>query len=60
MLYRKGNRSPAWHFCQNCNGWPRNDYEEQTIEPDKNLLCTECTRKLTCLQCEVVPEPGIS
>jgi hypothetical protein len=60
MLYRKGYRSRDWHFCQNCAGWPRDDYEERTIEPDKDLLCTECTRSLTGLKCEVVPEQGIS
>jgi hypothetical protein len=60
MLYRKGNRGPDWHFCQNCTGWPGDDYEERTIEPDQSLLCTECTRRLTGLRCEVVPEQGIS
>ena len=60
MLYRKSDRSRDWHFCQNCDGWPRDDYEERTIEPDKSLLCTECTQRLTGLKCEVVPEQGIS
>ena len=36
------------------------NYEEETHEPPKDLICTECTRKLTDLQCEPGPEEGVS
>jgi hypothetical protein len=60
MLFRHGHASPTWHFCQNCSAWPGQDYEEETREPPQDLLCTECTRRLVELQCEAVPEEGVS
>jgi hypothetical protein len=59
MLFRRSRGGPTWHFCQNCAGWPEQDYEEETIEPDTGL-CTECTRRLTDLKCETGPEEGVS
>jgi hypothetical protein len=60
MLFRHSHASPTWHFCQNCSGWPEQDYEEETREPPQDLLCTECTQRLIELQCEAGPEEGIS
>jgi hypothetical protein len=60
MLFRHSHATSLWHFCQNCSAWPEKDFAEETIEPPKNLLCTECTRRLTDLQCEAGAEEGIS
>lgn len=60
MLFRQSSAGPAWHFCRNCSGWPSDNYEEETKEPPRDLICTECTRKLTDLQCEPGPEEGVS
>lgn len=60
MIYRRANRHPAWHFCQNCPGWPKQDYREQTIEPPREFLCPDCAERQEAMRCEVLPEPGIS
>ena len=60
MLYRRSNGDSTWHFCQNCAHWPQQNCCEQTIEPPKELLCAHCVRRTQELQCDVVPEPGIS
>jgi hypothetical protein len=60
MIYRRHTEIPIWHFCQNCSAWPRHDYQDQTIEPQREHLCAECSAKTEQLECEVVPEPGIS
>jgi len=61
MLFRRhSNGNAIWHFCQNCSGWPERDYKEETKEPPMGLLCSECTRRLTDLQCEAGPEEGAS
>jgi hypothetical protein len=59
MLFRRSRGGPTWHFCQNCSGWPEENYDEDTQEP-KNGLCSECTRRLTDLKCETGPEEGVS
>jgi hypothetical protein len=63
MLFRQsrqGTGRTPWHFCRNCSSWPEEDYEEETMEPRQDLICTECTRKLTDLQCESGPAEGAS
>ncbi|HKU70671.1 MAG TPA: hypothetical protein VJQ51_07525 [Burkholderiales bacterium] len=59
MEFRRALGSPTWHFCRNCSGWPTDNFDEDTREP-KHGLCSECTRKLTDLQCESAPEEGAS
>jgi hypothetical protein len=49
-----------WHFCQNCEAWPSEHYQEQSVEPPRVLLCLDCICKSEQLKCEIVPEPGIS
>jgi hypothetical protein len=60
MIYRCHTGSAMWHFCQNCKAWPHEHYQEKTVEPPRALLCPDCIRKSEQLQCEIVPEPGIS
>lgn len=58
MIYRRSSKEQAWHFCRNCVRWPREDYQERTVEPPVELLCTACIEKNERLQCEIVPQPG--
>jgi hypothetical protein len=56
MLFRRSDGGSTWHFCQNCSGWPGQDYEEETKEPSMESICAECTRRFIELQCEPGPE----
>ena len=58
MIYRRHKGERIWHFCRNCPAWPDRAYEERTIEPAREMLCTDCTARNDQLNCEVVPEPG--
>jgi len=58
MIYRRRAETSVWHFCQNCAAWPNVAYQEQTIEPPRETLCSECTARNERLECEVVPQPG--
>ena len=60
MIYRRAHHEATWHFCQNCAGWPREQFQDTTIEPPRAELCPECASRTTELTCEVVPEDGIS
>lgn len=58
MIYRRRASESVWHFCRNCAAWPTEAYEERTIEPARDALCAECSRKNEELKCEVMPQPG--
>ena len=60
MIYRRGYQQAKWHFCQNCAGWPREQFQDTTREPPREDLCAECTHRTTELTCEVVSEDGIA
>ena len=60
MIYRRSYHDAKWHFCQNCAGWPKELFQDTTIEPARDDLCPDCARRATELTCEVVPEDGIS
>lgn len=40
---RKGG-GDTWHFCSNCQHWPRSNYDEQSTRPSGEL-CNECKSK---------------
>lgn len=58
MIYRRHTPDSIWHFCRNCPAWPEENYEERTIEPAREALCSACTARNEQLTCEVVPDPG--
>jgi hypothetical protein len=60
MIYRRDYHDAKWHFCQNCAGWPKEQFQDTTIEPARDDLCPNCTGRAMELTCEVVPEDGIS
>ena len=60
MIYRRHYQEVVWHFCQNCASWPTERFEERSIEPAREVLCSMCTRRAKELTCEVMPEPGVS
>jgi hypothetical protein len=43
VMHRKGKEEPFWHFCQNCDRWPTDDYEEK-IDPERGIFCVTCVR----------------
>jgi len=48
MMYRRHNNSDTWHWCTNCEGWPkiRGTYVEQAVpvgrRPSTGQLDDEC------------------
>jgi len=45
MAYRRRNGSDTWHWCSNCNHWPRHDYDERQTKPSSGDLCNQCKAK---------------
>jgi hypothetical protein len=45
MAYRRRNGSDTWHWCSNCNNWPRHDYDERQTKPSSGDLCNQCKAK---------------
>jgi DNA-binding NtrC family response regulator len=42
-LCRRKRENQTWHVCTNCKDWPISDYEEQQLDPIRELeLCNEC------------------
>jgi len=44
---REGNRYDTWHFCTNCNNWPKRPtrYISRGTRPSSGELCDECKAK---------------
>ncbi len=43
--YRRRKGKDTWHFCSNCQNWPRSGYDERTSKPTTGELCNECRSK---------------
>lgn len=45
--YRKKKGKDTWHWCTNCNNYPKTDYEEKHLDkrPTNGELCDECLGK---------------
>jgi hypothetical protein len=41
-LYRKLPTEPLWHFCRNCQNWPRAGYEERDNQNPPLKFCRNC------------------
>lgn len=51
IIYRKRKNSDTWHFCKNCNRWPRFNYVTSNSKPSSGELCNECKSKLKSNSC---------
>lgn len=56
MIYRRRINTYQWHFCQNCQAWPTDEYEErkERAATDPLDLCSECQTKLLRGECDAL------
>jgi len=49
ITYRRHKGKDVWHWCTNCEDWPRSNYDEVTVEdgkrPSSGELDNECKAK---------------
>lgn len=46
IVFRRVKISNTWHWCRNCSGWPRWNFEERNSEQTlTGELCKECLSK---------------
>lgn len=43
--YRKRNDSDTWHWCANCQNYPRSGYTTSSGRPRSGEKCNECKAK---------------
>lgn len=51
MTWRKRRGKDTWHFCTNCQNWPRSDYDERSTKPTTGEFCNECLAKQKAGDC---------
>ena len=44
-IYRKASGDFIWHFSENCSRWPRADFVQIEMRPQRGDLCGECSAK---------------
>jgi hypothetical protein len=44
-IYRKTPGDFIWHFSENCSRWPRADFVQIEMRPQRGQLCGECSAK---------------
>jgi hypothetical protein len=44
-IYRKSPGDFIWHFCESCSRWPRADFLQIEMRPQRGELCGECSAK---------------
>ena len=44
-IYRKAAGDFLWHFSENCSRWPRADFVQIEMRPQRGELCGECSAK---------------
>jgi hypothetical protein len=52
--YRRETQGLIWHFCLNCSGWPKLDFQQREDKPSTwggQSLCDECDRREHCSSC---------
>ena len=57
MEYRSKDETDAWHFCRNCPGWPRSNFDAISFQnPSLNFdMCKQCTALNNQGECEALP-----
>ena len=43
-VYRKKYGGDVWHWCENCSGWPKEDYTVRHYIPHNDKGCEECQK----------------
>jgi hypothetical protein len=51
-FYRKRPRESVWHFCINCEHWPRSGYEQRDSLDPPYSFCNGCIQKHRDGKCE--------
>jgi hypothetical protein len=44
-IYRKAAGDFIWHFSESCSRWPRMDFVQIEMRPQRGDLCGECSAK---------------
>ncbi len=52
-MYRRKEEGDKWHWCENCQNWPTENFEEQYNRPDNGQLCQKCTENSNKGTCEL-------
>lgn len=58
--YRKLPRESVWHFCGNCENWPRSGYEQRDSSDPPNSFCAGCIQKHRDGKCEWLNEEAVA
>jgi hypothetical protein len=51
-FYRKLPSENVWHFCRNCEHWPRSGYEQRDSSDPPYSFCNGCIQKHRDGKCE--------
>ncbi len=43
-VYRKSYKGDVWHWCENCSGWPKENYTIRHYIPSNQKACEECQK----------------
>jgi len=54
MVYRRLKGKYTWHWCSNCNNWPKADYDTSAAKPTRGELCNECRAKQSAGTCKAL------
>jgi hypothetical protein len=44
-VFRRKRSRDTWHFCTNCEDWPKDDYVEKNQKPNDGEFCNQCRAK---------------
>jgi hypothetical protein len=44
-IYRKSREGLMWHFCDSCSRWPKSDFLQIEMQPQRVELCGECSAR---------------
>jgi len=59
-FYRKLRSENVWHFCRNCEHWPRSGYEQRESTDPPHSFCNSCIQKHRDGKCEWFHEEASS